>query len=176
MLLWSMDNEEFFSEEFYRIGFGEAVNLGLLTDYKVLVLTLSEEDLSEDMKAKVKGNDELTLDDASKLVGCVNALSKRIKGDKGITAKEDPGIYPASVRSTVSRLPFRHQQHREPEHAAHAGYAGKRRGGQRNIDTRRFLPKRAPVCGKDRQPGRKASHHQDALRKVLQGGVPKDGR
>lgn len=105
MLLWSMDNEAFFGEEFYRIGFGEAVKLGLLTDYKVLVLTLSEEDLSEDMKAKVKGNDELTLDDASKLVGCVNALSKRIKGDKGITAKEDPGMMKRAVVfcSTINR-------------------------------------------------------------------------
>lgn len=105
MLLWSMDNEEFFGEEFYRIGFGEAVNLGLLTDYKVLVLTLSEEDLSEDMKAKVKGNDELTFDDASKLIGCVNALSKRIKGDKGITAKEDPGMMKRAVVfcSTINR-------------------------------------------------------------------------
>ena len=105
MLLWSMDNEEFFGKEFYRIGFGEAVNLGLLTDYKVLVLTLSEEDLSEDMKAKVKGNDELTFDDASKLIGCVNALSKRIKGDKGITAKEDPGKMKRAVVfcSTINR-------------------------------------------------------------------------
>lgn len=105
MLLWSMDNEEFFGKEFYRIGFGEAVNLGLLTDYKVLVLTLSEEDLSEDMKAKIKGNDELTLDDASKLVGCVNALSKRIKGDKGVTAAEDPSMMKRAVVfcSTINR-------------------------------------------------------------------------
>ena len=48
MLLWSMDNEDFFGKEFYRIGFGEAVDLKLLTDYKVLVLTLSEEDLEFD--------------------------------------------------------------------------------------------------------------------------------
>ena len=105
MLLWSMDNEVFFGKEFFRIGFGEAVNLGLLTDYKVLVLTLSEEDLSEDMKAKIKGNDELTLDDASKLVGCVNALSKRIKGDKGVTAAEDPSMMKRAVVfcSTINR-------------------------------------------------------------------------
>lgn len=105
MLLWSMDNEDFFGKEFYRIGFGEAVDLKLLTDYKVLVLTLSEEDLSEDMKTKIKGNDELTLDDASKLVGCVNALSKRIKGDKGITAAEDPGMMKRAVVfcSTINR-------------------------------------------------------------------------
>ena len=105
MLLWSMDNEEFFGKEFYRIGFGEAVNLGLLTDYKVLVLTLSEEDLSEDMKENLKGNNELTLDDASKLVGCVNALSKRIKGDNGVTVAEDYKMMKRAVVfcSTINR-------------------------------------------------------------------------
>lgn len=105
MLLWSMDNEEFFGKEFYRIGFGEAVNLGLLTDYKVLVLTLSEEDLSEDMKENLKGNNELTLDDASKLVGCVNALSKRIKGDNGVTVAEDCKMMKRAVVfcSTINR-------------------------------------------------------------------------
>lgn len=105
MLLWSMDNEDFFGKEFFRIGFGEAVDLGLLTDYKVLVLTLSEEDLSEDLTEKIKGNNELTLDDASKLVGCVNALSKRIKGDKGVMAAEDPGMMKRAVVfcSTINR-------------------------------------------------------------------------
>lgn len=105
MLLWSMDNEDFFGKEFFCIGFGEAVDLGLLTDYKVLVLTLSEEDLSEDLTEKIKGNNELTLDDASKLVGCVNALSKRIKGDKGVMAAEDPGMMKRAVVfcSTINR-------------------------------------------------------------------------
>lgn len=90
VLLWSMDDESIFGKEIYRIGFGKAVSLGLLTDYKVLVLTISEDDLSDDMKESLKGNKELNLDDASKLIGCINGLSKRIKGDNGVTRKEDP--------------------------------------------------------------------------------------
>jgi predicted helicase len=40
--LCSMDDPELYGEEFYRIGFGEAVEKGLLSDYKVLILTLKE--------------------------------------------------------------------------------------------------------------------------------------
>ncbi len=40
-----MDNTEDYGEEMYRIGFGEAVEKDLLTDYKVLILTLNENDV-----------------------------------------------------------------------------------------------------------------------------------
>ena len=53
-ILWSMDDESIYGKEFYRIGFGKAVSLGLLTDYKVLVLTVSEDELSDDLKDKLK--------------------------------------------------------------------------------------------------------------------------
>lgn len=89
-ILWSMDDESIYGKEFYRIGFGKAVSLGLLTDYKVLVLTVSEDELSEDLKASIKKDTELNADDYTKLVGCVNGLSKRIKGDNGATIQEDP--------------------------------------------------------------------------------------
>lgn len=89
-ILWSMDDESIYGKEFYRIGFGKAVSLGLLTDYKVLVLTVSEDELSDDLKDKLKDDTELNADDYTKLVGCLNGLSKRIKGDKGVTLIEDP--------------------------------------------------------------------------------------
>ena len=41
-ILCSMDDPEVYGEEIYRIGFGEAVDRDLLTDYKVLILTMSE--------------------------------------------------------------------------------------------------------------------------------------
>ena len=88
-ILWSMDDENVYGKEFYRIGFGKAVSLGLLTDYKVLVLTVSEDELSEELKAKLNKDTELNADDYTKLVGCLNGLSKRIKGDNGVTLKED---------------------------------------------------------------------------------------
>ena len=43
--LWSMDNEQYFGKEIHRIGFGEAVERGLLTDYKVIILTLNDKDV-----------------------------------------------------------------------------------------------------------------------------------
>lgn len=89
-ILWSMDDESIYGKEFYRIGVGKAVSLGLLTDYKVLVLTVSEDELSDELKAGIKKDTELNADDYTKLVGCVNGLSKRIKGDNGATIQEDP--------------------------------------------------------------------------------------
>jgi predicted helicase len=44
-VLSSMDDPELYGEEIYRIGFGEAVERDLLTDYKVLILTLNDKDI-----------------------------------------------------------------------------------------------------------------------------------
>src|SRR5690606_4607711 len=44
-ILCSMDDPKMYGEEIYRIGFGEAVDKNLLTDYKVLILTLSDKDV-----------------------------------------------------------------------------------------------------------------------------------
>ena len=97
--LCSMDGPEY-GEEFHRLTFNDAVAQGLLTDYKVLVLTVSEEDIPESIRTNIKEQytkasekdklKELNFDDATKLIGCINGLSKRIKGDEGITKQQDP--------------------------------------------------------------------------------------
>ncbi len=97
--LCSMDGPEY-GEEFHRLTFNDAVAQGLLTDYKVLVLTVSEEDIPESIRTNIKERytkaaekeklTELNFDDATKLIGCINGLSKRIKGDEGITKQQDP--------------------------------------------------------------------------------------
>lgn len=90
-LLCSMDDVHFYGEEIYRIGFGEAVRKDLLTDYKVLILTLSEHDVPPAVQNMIADKDnEITTDDASKLIGCINALSKQILGDQGIIKETDP--------------------------------------------------------------------------------------
>ena len=99
-VLCSMDDPAVYGEEFHRLSFNDAVKQGLLTDYKVLVLTVSEDDIPLDMRDKIKRQytnaldkdkiKELQFDDATKLIGCINGLSKRIKGDKGITKEQDP--------------------------------------------------------------------------------------
>lgn len=90
-VLCSMDDESIYGHEIYRIGFGEAVNQGLLSDYKVLILTVSEDDMTAPVQKMVADSaNEINADDASKLIGCINALSKKILGDEGILKESDP--------------------------------------------------------------------------------------
>ncbi|TAE23105.1 MAG: helicase [Cytophagales bacterium] len=90
-LLCSMDDVRLYGEEIYRIGFGEAVEKGLLTDYKVLILTLNQNDVPPAVQQILKNQEgEINTADAPKLIGCVNALSKQILGDEGIINETDP--------------------------------------------------------------------------------------
>jgi predicted helicase len=73
----SMDDPETYGPEFHRLGFGEAVERNLLTDYKVLVLAVDEESVARTFQQQLSdSNNELQLDDAAKLVGCWNGLAK----------------------------------------------------------------------------------------------------
>jgi predicted helicase len=74
----SMDDESVFGPEFYRLGFGEAVERDLLSDYKVLVLAVDESYIARAFQEQLADeNHELKLDDAAKIIGCWNGLSKR---------------------------------------------------------------------------------------------------
>ncbi len=73
----SMDDLDTFGPEFHRLSFGEAVDRGLLTDYKVLVLTVDESVMAGKLQGSLSTDGELSLDDASKIVGCWNGLAKR---------------------------------------------------------------------------------------------------
>lgn len=78
----SMDDEATFGPVFHRLSFGEAVEHGLLTDYKVLVLTVDEDVIAGPLQEQVAGTDlEIPLDDASKILGCWNGLAKRAGTD-----------------------------------------------------------------------------------------------
>lgn len=78
-ILCSMDDEAIYGQEIYRIGFGEAVKKDLLSDYKVLILTIREEQIPVALQNVIKDkNNEIDTDDVSKLIGCINALSKRV--------------------------------------------------------------------------------------------------
>mgnify|MGYP003376333891 CR=1 FL=1 len=90
-ILCSMDDPKLYGEEIYRIGFGEAVERDLLTDYKVLILTLSDKDVPPAIQKMISDKEsEINADDASKLIGCINALSKQILGDEGVIKSTDP--------------------------------------------------------------------------------------
>jgi predicted helicase len=76
--LCSMDDEALFGPELHRLGFGKAVGDGLLTDYKVLILTVDEKHIARSLQSQIADdNSEISLNDAVKIVGCWNGLAKR---------------------------------------------------------------------------------------------------
>lgn len=75
-VLASMDDPEFFGEEFHRLGFGEAVEQGLLADYRVLILTVDEAAVSESFQELLSTNGALNLPDVARFVGCLSGLAK----------------------------------------------------------------------------------------------------
>lgn len=91
--LCSMDDIDKYGEEIYRIGFSEAVEKGLLSDYKVVVLTIGEDQIPASIQNAIadKGT-EISTDSASKLIGCINALSKRMTLDSLDLKEVDPGF------------------------------------------------------------------------------------
>lgn len=122
--LCSMDDEKLYGEEIYCVSFGYAVVNRLLTDYKVIVLTVgSEYQLPEDVRNAVEDadNKELNFDLACRLVGCINGLAKNTtRPDNVLLWNTDPRIMrraiafcpninkkgdPASSTNTARQLP-----------------------------------------------------------------------
>lgn len=90
-VLASMDDPEIYGPEFHRLGFGEAVERNLLTDYKVLVLAVDEESVARTFQQQLSDDDnELRLDDAAKLVGCWNGLAKIGKAEHSFAPDTAP--------------------------------------------------------------------------------------
>lgn len=79
--LCSMDDMGIYGREFHRLGFSEAVGAGLLSDYKVMVLAVDEKYVSTAFQSQIATGGEMSLEDAVKITGCWNGLSKRMARD-----------------------------------------------------------------------------------------------
>jgi predicted helicase len=80
IVLYSMDDEEVYGKTFHSINFTEAVRLGSLVDYKVIVLTVSESligDKNNPEELILGAEGGLSVSNAAKVIGCWRALSKR---------------------------------------------------------------------------------------------------
>jgi predicted helicase len=81
-VLFSMDDEDTYGREFYRLGFGKAVDRDLLAEYKVLIVAVKEAEMA---KLANNYNNAFKLDDkkaidinfATKIIGSWKGLSKR---------------------------------------------------------------------------------------------------
>lgn len=79
--LYSMDDEDVFGQEFYRLGFGKAVTKNLLAEYKVLIVAVDEDrmaKLANDYNAfKIDGKKAIDSRFATKIIGSWKGLSKQ---------------------------------------------------------------------------------------------------
>ncbi|GED07785.1 helicase [Glutamicibacter uratoxydans] len=81
--VYSMDDETIYGPEFHHLGFGQAVEMGHLADYKVLILAVDEESVATSFQDLIANDEELNLDDVARVVGCWNGLSKRgVNGER----------------------------------------------------------------------------------------------
>jgi len=87
--LYSMDDEKTFGKTFHQITFSEAVRLGSLVDYKVIVLTVNESLLGENTSLSLGSEGGLSVSNVSKVIGVWRALCKQdLQGE--IAIKDDP--------------------------------------------------------------------------------------
>ncbi|GAA4300366.1 DEAD/DEAH box helicase [Klenkia terrae] len=75
-VLADMGDQDTFGPKLHRLGFGQAVEADLLTDYKVLVLAVDEKYVAENFQQAMANSGEIQLDQAAKLIGCWNGLAK----------------------------------------------------------------------------------------------------
>ncbi|MER3119181.1 DEAD/DEAH box helicase [Bacillus subtilis] len=78
VVIADMNDKEIYGEEFYRIGFGDAIRKGILTDYKVMILAVDTNMIQKRFQQMFADkNSELKFDDVTKIVGCWNGLVRR---------------------------------------------------------------------------------------------------
>lgn len=77
VVIADMNDPELYGEEFHRIGFGEAVRKGILTDYKVMILAVDENVVAKRFQKMLADEKELKFDDVTKIIGCWNGLIRR---------------------------------------------------------------------------------------------------
>lgn len=83
IVLSSMDDKNIYGKEIFRLGFGQAVSEGILTDYKVMVLAIDEKMVQKDMQRALSDSENgLDIDDVSKLIGVWNGLMRRSSAEK----------------------------------------------------------------------------------------------
>ena len=126
LTLASMDDGSMYGPEFYRLGFGAAVDRGILSEYKVVILDVDMEQVGVDLERMLSDEEvavtavprtgrksrtkiTLTLDNSARMVGCWNGLRKL-----GVTPNEfmydpEPSRRAVAFTNTVDQsLEFAH--------------------------------------------------------------------
>ena len=72
----TMDDEETYGPELHRLNFADSVERDLLSDYKVAILVMSEEQVAREYQVELADSEGLKVGDVGRVVGCLNGLAK----------------------------------------------------------------------------------------------------
>lgn len=78
IVIASMDDPKKYGKTFYHLDFGKAVEYGILTDYKVQVLTVNEKYIDKNLQDEISDPENgINISDIGKIIGTWNAMMKR---------------------------------------------------------------------------------------------------
>ena len=73
--VFSMDDEDKFGPQFHKLPFSKAVEIGQLSDYKVAIFGISENEVNSALGGDTgKYGNEININDATQIIGCWRAL------------------------------------------------------------------------------------------------------
>ena len=102
----SMDNEEQYGPEFHRLGFAEALDTldergePLLSDYKVIILVMSEKQIARDYQGLLAEGEALA--DVGRVIGCLNGLAKIDPEGREFTDDPEPMHRAVAFSNTIA--------------------------------------------------------------------------
>lgn len=99
--VYSMDDRSRFGKELYRLGFSEAIDKKLLSDYRVLVLGVSEKYAASVMHKMIKSAGEagdINLTDTARMVGIYKAFQN--PGEKNAPNVQTAIVYTNRIRDS----------------------------------------------------------------------------
>ena len=104
-----MDDTDVYGGEFYRLDFSRAIEQKLLSDYQVIILDIKERFISDQMGRfqTILKNTNLSLKDASLLIGCYKALRDQGENEKGRELKRAVGFLNTIRSSQDSKEAFK---------------------------------------------------------------------
>ncbi len=79
--IYDMSDEDIYGPTFFHYKFYDAVQEGFLTDYKIVVFTVSEKEVQEKL-FKYLNYGYLNVEDTAKMVGMIKAFEGKIKGEE----------------------------------------------------------------------------------------------
>ena len=96
----SMDNELQYGPEFHRLSFAEAVERRLLSDYKVTILAMSENQIAHSYQRLLTEGEALA--DVGRVIGCLNGLAKVDPEGQEFTDDPEPMHRAVAFSNTIA--------------------------------------------------------------------------